>query len=312
MENLTLYPIKYVSRFTGLPAHLIRAWESRYHAVSPQRSNSNHRLYHDRDIKRLQLLRKAVEIGHSISNVADLSHSELEELIASEFPQRRGRFVDIKTVSSSADNYFVSLMRHITDLDANSLQAALDKAAVNLTRMALILNVIVPLWAKIDDRVKTGELKSINLNVATMGIRTFLWNMLQTAVVSKSAPKIVIAAPAGQHCEIEALALAVIAVECGWKPIYCGPNLSATDIAAAVKSKRAQAVALSINRFKDRSVVEAETTKLRDNLNGATDIIVCGNSKLPFDHLAQFEGILVTGIKNFRQKLESLTIVNEN
>ncbi len=312
MENLNLYPIKYVSRLTGLPAHLIRAWESRYHAVSPQRSISNRRLYHDKDVKQLRLLRKAVKIGHSISHVADLSQAELEELIASELPDSRGRLVDAKTVISSADKYLMNLMRHIHDLDSNGLQFSLDRAAVNLTRMALILDVIVPLWIQIDDLVKTGKLKLINLNVATLSIQTFIWNMLRTTVVSKSAPKIVIAATAGQHCEIEALALAIIAVECGWKPIYFGPNLSATDIAAAVKSNRARAVGLSINRLMDKSVVEAETTKVKKNLNGAIDLIICGEGKLPLDHLAKFKGIFVTRIKNFRQKLENLTIANKN
>ena len=312
MKNLNLYPIKYVSRLTGLPAHLIRAWESRYHAVSPQRSNSNRRLYHEQDFKKLRLLRKAVEIGQSISHVADLSHAELEELIASELPDSRGRLVDAKAVSSSADKYLVSLMNHINDLDSNGLQATLDRAAVNLTRMALILNVIVPLWVNVDDLVKTGKLKLINLNVATMSIQTFLWNMLRTTVVSNSSPKIVIAAPAGQHGEIEALALAVIAVECGWKPIYFGPNLSATDIAAVVKSNRARAVGLSINRLETKSSVEAEVTKMKENLNGAIDVIVCGEGKLPLDYLAKLEGIFVTRIKNFRQKLENLTIANTN
>jgi methylmalonyl-CoA mutase cobalamin-binding subunit len=131
-------------------------------------------------------------------------------------------------------------------------------------------------------------------------------------VVSKSAPKIVIAAPAGQHCEIEALALAIIAMECGWKSIYFGPNLSATDIAAVVKSNRARAVGLSINRLNEKSIVEGEISKLKKNLNGDIDLIICGNGKLPLDHLVKFEGIFVTRIKNFRQKLENLTIENAN
>jgi methylmalonyl-CoA mutase cobalamin-binding subunit len=258
------------------------------------------------------LLRKAVEIGHSISQVAELSHVELDELIASELPDSRGRLVDSKTLLSSADRYLMSLIHHINDLDSNGLQATLDRAAVNLTRMALILNVIVPLCVQIDDMVKTGKLRLIDLNVATLSIQTFLWNMLRTAVVSKSAPKIVIAAPAGQHCEIEALALAIIAMECGWKSIYFGPNLSATDIAAVVKSNRARAVGLSINRLNEKSIVEGEISKLKKNLNGDIDLIICGNGKLPLDHLVKFEGIFVTRIKNFRQKLENLTIENAN
>ena len=75
MKNQQSFPLKYVSRKTGLFAQRIRAWELRRRVVSPQRSDKNRRLYDDEDIERLQMLMTAVEGGHRISHVANLSQA---------------------------------------------------------------------------------------------------------------------------------------------------------------------------------------------------------------------------------------------
>ena len=69
--------IRYVCRQTGLTAHQIRAWEKRYQAVVPERTETNRRLYSEADIERLQLLAKAREAGLSLSQVAHLPADEL-------------------------------------------------------------------------------------------------------------------------------------------------------------------------------------------------------------------------------------------
>jgi DNA-binding transcriptional MerR regulator len=311
MDKIPLYQIKYVSRITGIPAHLIRTWELRYQAVSPQRSDSNHRLYHAGDIERLNLIRAAVENGHRISHVANLSRTELGQLIASETSNGLKRPTEANPSGSIANVYLTRSMHHIADLDTGSLLVTLDEAAVNLTRMALILEVIIPLWVRIHDLVMTGRFKWINLNLTTMSLQTLLWNMLKATVVSESAPKIVIAAPSGERYETEALALALIAVECGWRSAYFGPNLSATDVAEAVKSNRARAVALSIHHSNENASLGTEITKIRRSLDSVIDIIICGDAT-PLDHLAETKGISVAKVKNFRQKLEGLTDASTN
>jgi DNA-binding transcriptional MerR regulator len=310
MRNYSLYPIKYVSQCTGLPAYLIRTWELRYDVVSPRRSNSNRRLYCANDIRRLQLISKAVASGHSISQVANLPHEELLERIASSSTETHDGIVEAKTDSLSAYTYYRDSLHFIAQFDAGSLQATLDRAAVSLTRMALILDVIIPLNTKVREMVKIGKMGFINLNVATMSLQTFLWEMLRTAVVSESAPKIVIASPSGQQSVVTALALALIGVESGWRSIYLGPNLPANEIAAAVKSNRAQAVALSITQLNDQSSVETEIKNLKDNLSSAIEIIICANGKFSTANLAQTDGIYGSKLKNFRRKLESLTRAN--
>ena len=68
----TLYPIRAVAKLSGVPMDTIRAWERRYGAVTPQRS-ARGRMYSEKEVQRLVLLRDAVARGHAIGQVADVA-----------------------------------------------------------------------------------------------------------------------------------------------------------------------------------------------------------------------------------------------
>ena len=72
-------PMAVVTRRTGLRADVIRAWERRHRAVQPRSSSGNRRLYTDDDIRRLGLIRRTVEAGWQIGQVAHLTNADLRE-----------------------------------------------------------------------------------------------------------------------------------------------------------------------------------------------------------------------------------------
>ena len=74
-DSLPRHPIRVVARRTGLTPATIRAWERRYDAVSPSRSEGKQRLYSDRDVERLRTLKQLTGAGRSISTVAALSEA---------------------------------------------------------------------------------------------------------------------------------------------------------------------------------------------------------------------------------------------
>jgi len=76
------YRIGTVSTLTGLDAHTIRAWERRYGAIAPSRSQGGTRSYSDGDVLRLQLIKAACDYGDSVGSVARLSDQELRERLA--------------------------------------------------------------------------------------------------------------------------------------------------------------------------------------------------------------------------------------
>ena len=77
----TRYPIRAVAKTTGLSLDTLRAWERRYKAVVPERSERG-RQYGAEDIDRLLLLGKLVEKGHAIGGIAALPNDDLKKLLA--------------------------------------------------------------------------------------------------------------------------------------------------------------------------------------------------------------------------------------
>ncbi len=66
-----------VCRMTGLSQHVLRVWEKRYGVVRPQRAENQRRLYSERDIDKLALLKQLVDRGHAIGSIAQLERDEL-------------------------------------------------------------------------------------------------------------------------------------------------------------------------------------------------------------------------------------------
>lgn len=67
-----LYPIREVSRLTGVNSVTLRAWERRYGLIRPQRTPKGHRLYAQDDITRVERILQWLNRGVPVSQVGDL------------------------------------------------------------------------------------------------------------------------------------------------------------------------------------------------------------------------------------------------
>jgi len=83
MKNqlLPLHKIGAVSNLSGVPAPTLRIWEARYECFTPHKSEGKHRLYTDEDVLKATLLKRLTENGHSISRLATLSCTALNDLL---------------------------------------------------------------------------------------------------------------------------------------------------------------------------------------------------------------------------------------
>ncbi len=314
MDNNSIYTIRYVSQRTGLTSHVIRAWEKRYKAVVPHRSPKNRRLYSEEDVQRLQLLKQITDAGHSISQVAQLDSKELSDLA-----QRgvgiaaRKRKSQMRPLQRSAKNdYCKDCLTAVIDLDSNGLERFYDQAAIDLTRTALLRDVIVPLFTELGELWQKGSLKIVNEHMATSVTRTFLLNMLRATEVTDPAPAIVIATTVGQWHDVGALIVALTAAENGWHPIYYGPNLPAEEIAAAVKQSGARAVAVSVTHLLNHHALIEELRKLRRYVARDVTLFVGGRAVADYARILEdIEAKFISDIDQFSGELYSLTTVRE-
>ena len=276
MKIRYVYPIRYVAQQTGLSTHVIRIWEKRYQAVVPQRTESNRRMYCENDVERLRLLKTAVKVGHSISQIAGLSAEELMQLVKLDGPDAPEVSPAREPGSLDSTYFYDRSLSAVLNFDARGLESALDRAAVHLSKMELIKAVIGPLCRKIGELWEQGKLKVINEHMTSSVLHSLLWNMLRSAEVSETSPKIIIATPAGHQHELGALSIAIIACEADWQSLYFGPGLPAEEIAAAVAYANARAVALSITYNENSHQLNLEVKKLRRYLGDDITIFVGG------------------------------------
>lgn len=75
------YSIRDLERLSGQKAHTIRMWEQRYQLLSPQRSDSNIRIYGDTELKKLLNVCTLLAGGNRISTIAALSDEEVHEKV---------------------------------------------------------------------------------------------------------------------------------------------------------------------------------------------------------------------------------------
>ena len=71
-ESNGLFPIREVSRLSGINPVTLRAWERRYGFIEPKRTNSGHRLYSLTDIETVRRVQGWIERGVSVSKVGEL------------------------------------------------------------------------------------------------------------------------------------------------------------------------------------------------------------------------------------------------
>jgi DNA-binding transcriptional MerR regulator len=233
------YPIRAVSRMTGLSLDTLRAWERRYEAVVPGRGQRG-RLYTDADVARLRTLGELVDRGYSIGAIASLGDAELASLVAAarSAPDTGG------PPPAAAD--LLPLVRALDVFDLATLESMLNRHAVVLPPADLIFGFIVPVLREVGARWEAGRLRPSQEHIVSAIIRSVLGGLLRTVSPPDGSRTILFATPAGERHELGLLSAAVLAASAGVRAFYLGPDLPAAEIAYAATVTEADIVVVSL------------------------------------------------------------------
>ncbi len=308
MEKMYKYPIKVVSQMTGISAFVIRAWEKRYDAVIPSRTETNRRLYSEQDIEKLKLLNEAIHEGHNIGGIAKLSISDLKSIL-NQNPEASSDQVQ-EELLTNIDSIINTSIEAVKAYDGKKLETILLKASSKLSQPQLIEDLVVPLVYKIGDLWHDGEIRVANEHLASAVIRSFLSSLIEQHNPAENAPIILSATPRGQDHELGAMIVGVIAAPLGWKVIYLGPNLPVEEISAVAHSLEAKVVALSIVYPGDDQLLKKDLQKLRRILSDSTSVMIGGRAASGY--LDIIDEIGATYCKDTKQLRIELDSIREN
>jgi len=272
------HPIQVVARRTGLTVDVLRAWEKRYSVVEPGRSEGGRRLYSDDDIERLRLLRRASKAGRRISQVSSLGTDELATLVREdEREEVESGPEEALGEATAAELYLKTCLAATERMDAEELEAVLNRALLTLNSQTFIDGLAAPLMRKVGDAWSQGDVRPAHEHVASAVLQRVMARLLDGLQPVTGAPNVVVGTPAGQSHEFGALFAAATAGALGWRVTYLGPNLPAEDIAMAVRDTGADMVALSIvYPTEDTELLEEELKELRLALPPAVPMLAGG------------------------------------
>jgi DNA-binding transcriptional MerR regulator/methylmalonyl-CoA mutase cobalamin-binding subunit len=300
MQNLG---VKAVSSITGISAHTLRAWEKRYQAVTPERTNTGRRVYGQREIFRLKLLNMLVGHGHSIGRVANLTTEELQDLVR--------KFDDQSGQEGHSDFYektVEDLRSKLFSFDLTGIHRELEFIKHQVTTKDYLLRIISPLLQKVGEDCHNGRLDVSHEHALSGILRHDLGGLLYSLqknlspVFHDGTPSnlVTLASPEGDFHEFGILISAILCASHHLPVYYLGPNLPVEALVKTSNSLGAAVTVIGMAQTMDKKKRENFFEYVRSvekGLNDNTEIWMGGavaneDIELPRDHVIRRLGTL--------------------
>ncbi|QHF46903.1 helix-turn-helix-type transcriptional regulator [Pseudomonas sp. S35] len=196
-----LFPIREVSRLTGVNPVTLRAWERRYGLIQPARTESGHRLYSKADIETVNRILDWIERGVAVSKVgkilahddqqAEVVRAERDTREAAEWPQWRAR-----------------LMSAVSAFDDRQLESLYGQVVATYPLNVAFQDILMPLWNELlRHQGRFGQASEWLFFDAFLRVQTFM--RLHVATVSP-APRVLLSAMPGECRKLELLVAALL------------------------------------------------------------------------------------------------------
>jgi DNA-binding transcriptional MerR regulator len=280
------HPIQVVSKRTGISADVLRAWEKRYAAVEPTRSDTGRRLYSDDDIERLSMLRQLTEAGRRIGDVAELAVDQLVELLEE---NSGGDSTDVATGEdrpaaappaaarphSEEDRPHLALAREaLRSGDQAKLQETLELAVVELSTPVFLHEIGVPLLRDVGIRWRSGDTRFSPERVLSLGMRLLFGGRSTFRLAGPGAPVAIFASCGSERAELESLLAGSAAGIAGWRSLAAPSFERVEELAALAEETRAAWIVLSLCELDETAGWDQRISSLDAALPKDTGLIV--------------------------------------
>ncbi len=240
------YNLKAVERLTGLTADTIRAWEKRYQAVVPSRSENGRRVYSDEEVKRLSFLSELVSGGHSISKIANHTDKELISIINKTRPMLESKMQS--NLESKIEKELNSLFAAVDQFDLNAVRFCLARLRFEVSPKVFVFDLIVQIMYWIGKRIVENKLSISQEHALSEAIRMHLTEIYesiegQDGTLSPQKSLLFCTRDGDPH-DFGLWMSAIMCRYAGYKTNYIGKSLPAESLVEAVEKLKPYAVVI--------------------------------------------------------------------
>jgi DNA-binding transcriptional MerR regulator len=242
-----------LSRRVGVSPELLRAWETRYGLVDPERTPGGLRLYSSEDERRVREMRRQIATGLSAAEAAR---------VALRPPAAQ---VSVEPLLSQLD-------RALTALDEPTAQATLDHTFESLDLETALGQVILPFLHDLGERWATAE-RSVGQEHFASNVIGGRLRTLARGWGDGGGLRALLACPPGEQHELGLLCFGLLLCNRGWRIAYLGAETPTSDIATAIAELSPELVVLGsidAQRFLDAADgIRELSTQARLAIGGA-------------------------------------------
>jgi DNA-binding transcriptional MerR regulator len=272
-----LYPIREVSRLTGVNSVTLRAWERRYGLIQPQRTPKGHRLYARDDIERIERILHWLNRGVSVSQVGDL----LEQ------PERTD-----ETAATDGDwsGQRQQVIAAIETLDLARLESLYNQSLALYPVDVCLERLWQPLVAQLDERWDGHLGDTLQRHMLEAFLRTRIGTRLYHANAGAHGPQLLLAPASEGSGTLWSLLFALAASQAGYRIVMMDTPLPYAELPLAIERLRLAAVVLAGSQPENDERLRCELPQLAEQLT----VPLCLAGTVARMHAAQLEGSPVT------------------
>ena len=263
-DEVKFFTIQMAAEASGLSAHTIRAWEKRYDALTPVRSDTGRRMYSSQEVRRLSLLAQLTNLGSAIRQIAHLSDEELNEAYQRLMRTQLDPLRSTEKIDFNLEECREKLLLALRSYQMDQVYDLLIEAGQNVGPRTFALEILQPLNSIVEEGLVSGHFQQ-GQRYAYHGLaRTVAGSYISThyGLELKAAFKILVTGLDFDRPSIDPLFSALLCCESKKRVFYMNPNLphfSLIEASAAVEAN------LLVLHLADH-VVEKEVSVYLDHL----------------------------------------------
>ena len=246
-----LFPIRTVSKLTGVNAITLRAWETRYGLIDPIRKSSGHRLYTQEHIDLINrvvgLLDRGMRIGQV--NAETLSGASVEGDPAEDKQSQWQRYIN-------------GMIAAIICFDEPALERIYGEALSFYPVRVVTEKLLTPLLKELGERWAKQRGSIAEEHFFGFYLRNKLGARFHHRSQTQTGPRLMLAGLPGDLHEIGLLLFALEACDHGFQTILLGANMPLDELPAAVNKTNSAALILSGVIEPEPGVIEEQLPRL--------------------------------------------------
>ncbi len=216
---MSVYTMAQIVALTGVKAHTLRKWETRYNFLEPERTDTNIRYYSDKQLKKLMNIGILTRNGYRISKIDKMSDEEIHKHIATTL------------IESSEEDDISALIISALEMDEVTFDSILKEQIVKRGLLQTTTQIIYPFLNQIGVLWGINKVMPAQEHFVSNLIKKKMFAAIDALPYPKEVtPVFMMFLFENEHHEIGLLLAYYMARDLGWKVYYLGQNVPTENI----------------------------------------------------------------------------------